>query len=520
MTQFGDFFNDMVVHITLSAVSAANSAYWQAPAQHPASGAELVSYIEFVGQKLLKKVKFTVNGNPLDDYNYDVQNYHQKFYVTPNKTYGWYRNVGQELPKTGYSQVDFNSATGLYGRGAGVRQGIQFFDGPQTPQPTQPALDLWIPLLFWFNMDPRLAIPSVSIPYGQRFIDIDLANASEILQHQHAYDPNFDSPATNPVTTPDVTVCELYINNIFVNPEIHDIFIKRIGFSLIRVHRFQSTRVNKTDDNILLQQMKWPIETLYIGLRPAQNIDTTSPLMLNSWHLYGYCQTVNVSLAALQNGWSWNVALLALPAGITAAQYTANFVSYNGLALDFVAALSSLGYIGIVAGTILSVEFLNAALLFNGFATIPLGTIAAPNFPGSAAAQPSGAQLGAALPAAEQQATYLQETRTITSLNLEAHGVPLYRDIPSAFFNQYIPYIFGGFHWNTPVDVGLNVITFNLYPGAYQPSGHVNVSRAREFYLHYYSSLVGTNTVPSADLVVVGIAIEMLDGKSTHKSVC
>jgi hypothetical protein len=95
--QFGDFFNDMVVHITLSAVSALNSAYWTAPAQHPAIGAELLRYIEFVGQRLLKKVKFTVNGNPLDDYNYDVQNYHQKFYITPNKTYGWYRNVGQEL---------------------------------------------------------------------------------------------------------------------------------------------------------------------------------------------------------------------------------------------------------------------------------------------------------------------------------------------------------------------------------------------------------------------------------------
>lgn len=71
------------------------------------------------------------------------------------------------------------------------------------------------------NKDPRLAVPSVSIPYGQRFIDVDLASASDILQQGHAYDPNFDQPAINAPPTPDITAFELYINNIFVNPEIN-----------------------------------------------------------------------------------------------------------------------------------------------------------------------------------------------------------------------------------------------------------------------------------------------------------
>lgn len=37
-------------------------------------------------------------------------------------------------------------------------------------------------------------------------------------------------------------------------------------------------------------------------------------------------------------------------------------------------------------------------------------------------------------------------------------------------------------------------INFALFPGVFQPSGHINVSRAREFYIHVYSSIVGFPT--------------------------
>jgi hypothetical protein len=60
------------------------------------------------------------------------------------------------------------------------------------------------------------------------------------------------------------------------------------------------------------------------------------------------------------------------------------------------------------------------------------------------------------------------------------------------------------------------MITFNLYPGTYQPSGHINVSRAREFYIAYDSSYVGSAT--TADLVVNAVAINFLlvsDGSAT-----
>jgi Large eukaryotic DNA virus major capsid protein len=333
--------------------------------------------------------------------------------------------------------------------------------------------------------DPRLAIPSVSIPYGQRFINVTLAQANMILQHQHAYNHAADAPGNYPPPVPDVLTADLWINNVFVNPEIHDIFIKRIGFSLIRVHRRQYIRDNKATDNLLLNQLKWPIETIYCGFRPTGNIDVTSPNLLDSWNIYAEVDRVTVNSLGLANGYTFAAALPAT--NITADQYTANFVSFTGLALDFAAALS------VVGTTVLTVNQLNFVLMGNAYPPL-IGTFAN-------ASTPTGAEIDAALPSAFVQASYVSYVPTITTITIQAHGVPLYNTIPAPFFNQYIPYTYGGQNVNTPYDVGAYMITFNFYPGSYQPSGHVNISRAREFYFAYTSATVGSS-IAAADLSV------------------
>jgi hypothetical protein len=106
------------------------------------------------------------------------------------------------------------------------------------------------------NKDPRLSVASVSIPYGQRFITIDIEAQSNIL---FTAPGNLFLRLTTEVTTSagtgkgtaaavavsdykryvnlspvlatgstidpsqQISNFDLYINNIFVNPEIHDI---------------------------------------------------------------------------------------------------------------------------------------------------------------------------------------------------------------------------------------------------------------------------------------------------------
>ncbi|QED21665.1 B646L [African swine fever virus] len=63
--------------------------------------------------------------------------------------------------------------------------------------------------------------------------------------------------------------------------------------------------------------------------------------------------------------------------------------------------------------------------------------------------------------------------------------------------------------FKTPDDPGAMMITFALKPREeYQPSGHINVSRAREFYISWDTDYVGSIT--TADLVVSASAINFL----------
>ena len=74
---------------------------------------------------------------------------------------------------------------------------------------------MFIPLLFWYNKDVRLAVPSVAIPYGQRFINIELATASELvgLVPRGANLGNWAAPGGT-LSEPSLVTAELYINNI------------------------------------------------------------------------------------------------------------------------------------------------------------------------------------------------------------------------------------------------------------------------------------------------------------------
>lgn len=319
------------------------------------------------------------------------------------------------------------------------------------------------------NKDPRLSVASVSIPYGQRFITIDIEDQNKILfvapgnlflkvttiestsagvgaggpnalavQDVKKYTTLTPVLATGSTidSTQSISVMELYTNNIFVNPEIHDIFIKRIGFSLIRVHRYQSNRVTNNADNILLSQLKWPTEYLQVGIRPAYNIDSSNPNQYRDWH---------------------RLTLL-----------TDNIVN----------------------------ESCTSQVEFTTDDSVQWSDVTDPSHKTNTSIY------------SDKRWVYPTSTPTIDTLQLQAHSIPIYQQYKAAFYRDYIPYTFGGANLLTPDDPGAHMLNFCLYPGTYQPSGHINVSRAREFYLGYTSSYLSANT--PGDLLTVASAINFM----------
>lgn len=527
--QFGDFFHDMVCRVRLSSVYALNGTVptdndrapegagsAASPVVWPQNGynqdgtenaaavysivdcndnvvsdssyRNFVRYCEYPGNRLFKLVKFDVNGNPLDQYDQMVPTMLEKFCTLPHKRIGHDRLVGQEVPVAGYKPVksstvkdpdastpnvitrfsnnQSNQTVALYDSNAlsttsvanqplssvdtlydVSREFMQVVNGPQTPKPIQPPLEIWNKLRFWFNEDVRLSIPSVSIPFGQRYITIDLANQSDLLFESPSifvkkvetyeggntfisYAPYFRANGISDVTVEKI---ELYINNIFVNPEIHDIYIKRIGFSLIRVFRqhTQSCSQSGTEEK-LLSQLKWPVEYMFVGLRPRWNTTNISNLTgVNSGKVAG-------------NQYVWR--------------------DWHRLTK----------MVNAVQDNTVSVQ--------SGSAVLTRGDIV--------------------------KSEYFLPVPTVDNLSLTSHGITIFDSFNDIFFNQYMPFHYGGTALTTPEDTGALFINMALFPRSYQPSGHLNISRARETYLKWNTSYISSST--AAELVVIAVAINFL----------
>lgn len=534
--QFGEFFGDMVMRARVGAVTAAEQPLpLQGTAAFPvntatdyynlvdATGALVVQgqavpippvgaytyhnflrYCEFPANRLCLKVSFEVNGNPLDYYTADTSAMLEKFTVNADKRAGYNTLAGQQNSHTGYSgprrgqlldadaantpagiwradsgqsnqtvapydpavyptaTVPLNSAVGQYDI---VQEQKQFTCGAQTPKPALAPLEIWHKLKFWFNKDVRDSIASVSIPQGQRFITIDTNSAENLiyescnlyLQHIHegpnpqaTFNSKLPASSSSLVTTalgtlrtvtytpiasslsaanrfvaqPTVTY-ELYINNIFVNPEIHDIFIERISFSLVRCYRQHIQQVTESANEIQLTQLKWPIEYMFIGFRPNYNV---SNLNLDQWHdWHRFTRQINVSVPVESVG--------ATPGGAFAVALASSY---------------------------------------------------APVVPDH----------------------FWQAVPTINTMKLNAHGNTLYDYFQDIFYHSYVPTTYGGANIITPGDEGALMINMAFFAGSHQPSGHLNLSRARETFICYTSSYISSKT--PAQMTVIGIALNFL----------
>ena len=533
--QFGDFFCDMVLHVILNQPQFESSYAAVDPSRQ-----NLMRWCAYPGERLLENVKFDVNGNPLDEYDSIDVNFHREFQLQPNKELAWNRCMGQEEDEYGFLEQPNWEKSSVAGADVKHRTSVVSRSGLQTPTGQKTGtVELFIPLLFWCNKDPRLAVPSVAIPYGQRFISMKLAPAEKLVGEVPRGIPEGSEWTQTTIESGGklvnanlVSTIELYINNIFVNPDVHNIFIQRVGFTLIRVHRRHFVEVKSPNGSTLLSNLKWPIEALFIGMRVNDYNTNSSDVLtvkkhLDKWYRFSQVKsekratqgwkslkvstTKHASMAVvfsttatppvLPTSFTLSAASDVTPVTGTLVGGTATGLSAGDVLQFTFGASPAVVYTLTVASvddTGLEVQFVERSNQVTGYAAGNVITATAVSVTSS---KPS-----------ESSYTVEVLVPTLKTVALKAHGIPIYGAFPNGFYNAYKPLNYGGHNIRAPRDVGALMITFCLYPGTYQPSGHINVSRAREFYLEYecagFIGSGGANT--TGNLVVTASAINFL----------
>jgi hypothetical protein len=249
----GAFVNDCMIYIKLDNFRALDPR-------------DKVRYPEFLGHRLFKSTTFLVNNVPLETYGPEKYNIHWQFKVPPGKEEGYLRNIGQEVPKQGFLTADPAIDE--------VREYRYFGHGPQTFKTTQTSVELQIPLLTWFK-DIQTSLPNFLFPYGSAVIEIELEDEANLVSYA-----NYSNNTGQIYTPPVITDSALFCNHIFLTPEILKIFVSKFNFQLIRVTCSQRIKqLKESHGRILLNKMRFPVETLYVAFRPTVNTADTQ-----RWH--------------------------------------------------------------------------------------------------------------------------------------------------------------------------------------------------------------------------------------------
>ena len=248
---FGHFTNDIILRIKFKEIGP-----------HVISGQRvLFKYCAFPGLRLLKNVTLKSDEVLIDEYTSDDAVNYAKLFVRADQKIGWMRCHGQQEEKL--AQYMANNFMGT----------LTYCDGPQTPKEIQPSLEMFIPLQFWFCKDVSQAILNDLIANTQRAVTCELSSLEKIII---ALIPDVNNPGamiSTPLPFSKMPIeIELYSNNLFVNPEVYDVFASRIGFNLIRVHKRHTCHIQHVKDLYHMSQLKYPAEYLIVGVRDKNNL--------------------------------------------------------------------------------------------------------------------------------------------------------------------------------------------------------------------------------------------------------
>ena len=263
--QNGTWIGDMVLHVKLSGLRAKDQR-------------DKVKYCAMLGHRLMDRVEFLINNTAVADYTSETYNKFFQFHVKENKKNGWLRNIGHEIPNLAYMTPD--------PRNNEFREYKWFGDGPQTFKYRHDEVDMYIPLLFWFNLDIAQAFPNIKIPKGNVKIRIRFADLNKLVAVA-------DYGGGGGFTAPQISTSDLYVNYISTLPEVERVLLRDYDFSLVRVNKTFEKILNHSDEEVLLKEIKYLVEHMVVGFRPMANYDD-----VDNWHRNSVLTPVDLMVPA------------------------------------------------------------------------------------------------------------------------------------------------------------------------------------------------------------------------------
>ena len=184
----GDLIHRVYLQVTLPEITVASSNYTR--------------WVNWVGHALIKNVNIEIGGQEID------------------KHYGDWLHIWNELTQTASKQAGYANMVGNVDR----------LFRPTGADEKIPQTTLFIPLQFWFNRNPGLALPLIALQYHEVKINLEFRPLGDLIGHKNG---------TAHGITSDIVSASLYVDYIYLDTDerrrfaqvSHEYLIEQLQFT-------------------------------------------------------------------------------------------------------------------------------------------------------------------------------------------------------------------------------------------------------------------------------------------------
>ena len=397
-------------------------------------------WLDFIGEQLIAQVEVEIGGQRIDRQFGDWMHIWNQLTLTSEQKRGYLKMIGHTTQLNYITDPSFANVSGPCAANGGPSQVC-------APRNALPETTLYVPLLFWFNRNPGLALPLIALQYHEVKINIDFRPIGECLWAVKTLSGAVTGTlsVTNAYQS-SLVAASLYVDYVFLDTDERRKMAQNPHEYLIEQLQFTGDESVGSSSNKIKLNFNHPVKELIWVVQPDANVDYCSSLEAQST----LCKTLGAQ------PFNYTDAIDALPNAIHAFGGPAEtsgsnaFITSNGLfqmggAMDVASAS---------AGAIWGADF-NQEGITSPFTNSGLS------------------DAGTFVLAETAIDMHCWGDNPVVTAKLQLNGQDRFSEREGSYFDVVQPY---QHHTRNP-DSGINVYSFALRPEEHQPSGTCNFSR-------------------------------------------
>jgi len=448
------------------------------------AGSVYARWLDFPGEQIIAQVEVEIGGQRIDRQYGDWMHIWNQLTMTAEQQRGYFKMIGNTTQLTFITDPSFADVDGPCDSLA-PRQVC-------APRNALPETTLYIPLQFWFNSNPGLALPLIALQYHEVKINLDLRPIDECLwavtslscntgvSGDNATQRNVGSAVSATIAyNQSLVAASLYVDYVFLDTDERRRFAQNPHEYLITQLQFTGDESVGSSSNKIKLNFNHPVKELIWVVQPDQNVDYCSSLL---------CDALLFKVLGAQP-FNYTDAIDALPNAIHAfggpSEVTAgNYIDARGLFDDAGAmnAYTPEGFTGYWHGPNDAYNEANLGGPAVGVNQTQNLAAALASVGVSSQAELQGGSHMNNSSVSDAGTFVLSETsidmhcwgqNPVVVAKLQLNGQDRFSEREGSYFSWVQPY---QAHTRCP-DEGINVYSFALRPEEHQPSGTCNFSR-------------------------------------------